>query len=215
MKTKIGVAITSYKRPEVLARSLPEWQKHLPKGAELIVVQDVRGIPKAKNLCIKLLEEMNVTDYFLVDDDVYPISKDWWKPYVESSEPHLMYIFTGFGNQTKSIKEVFRDTSIVAYDHVRGCFLYLEKRVIDIVGGFDTDFGIGLYEHTNITDRIYNNGLTTYRVMDVPNSNKLLYSMDEHQEISSTFTNLERKELITLNRRLKKQRNNKEYKPYK
>lgn len=212
---KIGVAITSYKRPEVLSTSLPYWQKYLPNNAELIIVKDVKGIPKAKNLSIKLLEEASVTDYFLVDDDVYPIHEDWWKPYYNSKEPHLMYIFTGFGNQTKGIREVYRDNNIVAYDHVRGCFLYYKKIVFDTVGGFDTDFGLGQYEHTNLTDRIFNSGLTSYRVMDVPGSNKLIYSMDEHQEVKSTFNERDRMALMIKNKRLKALKNNADYKAYK
>lgn len=218
----IGIGITTRNRPEVLANSLIKHDKFLPPSSNIVIVDDSSdipvpgatyrfderaGIPRAKNKCLELLQDCD--HIFLFDDDCYPIVKDWWKPYVDHMEPHLMYIFTGFGNQTKGIKEIYRDETTVAYDHVRGCMLYVDRRVLDVIGGFDTTYGIGMYEHTDWTNRIFNAGLTTHRVMDVPDSNKLIHSMDEYQEVMPTFTTEERQQQIRRNRRIKMQNSGK------
>lgn len=127
-----------------------------------------------------------------------------------------MYIFTSFGNQTRSISEIYRDNNVVAYNHVRGCMLYCERKVLDTIGGMDKIYGIGLYEHTDWTNRIHNAGLTTHRVMDIPNSNELIYSMDEHQEAESTFSKIDRIKMIRKNRIIKlKNLNSKAYKEFR
>lgn len=231
---KIAVCITTKDRPEVFDKTYSMVTKYLPSNAKRFIVDDgshepiiktgVRGhrfeksvgIPRAKNKCLQLAYEWGADHIFLFDDDCYPIAEDWWSPYVESREPHLMYIFTGFGNQTKGIKELYRDDKIVAYDHLRGCMLYADRRVLDVVGGMDTDFTNGMYEHSDWTNRIHNAGLTTFRVMDVPNSSRLIYSMDEHQEVVSTFTPAERLLMIRKNKPMKiKKSHSKDYKEFR
>ena len=227
----LGVAISTHNRYDVFKYTYDKWLNNLPDESVLVVVDDCSdievpeatyrfdknvGVAKTKNKCLELLYESGVDDFFLVDDDCYPISKDWYKPYIEHKEPHLMAVFTGFGNQTAGIKEVYRDNKTVAYNGVRGYFLYYKRIILDTVGGFDTDFGKYWGEHTDLTNRIHNSGLTTYRNMDVPNSKDLIYSMDSNQEVTSTITGDEYIKLSNRNRILKREKSSsKEYKEFR
>ena len=227
----LGVAISTHNRYDMFKANYGIWLDNMPDGAILIVVDDCSdtpvkeatfrfndnvGVARTKNKCLELLYEAGVDDFFLVDDDCYPILKDWYKPYIQHKEPHLMAIFTGFGNQTASIKEIYRDYKTVAYNGVRGYFLYYKRIVLDTVGGFDTDFGRYWGEHTDLTNRIHNAGLTTYRSMDVPNSERLIYSMDSNQEVVSTITGDEYIKLSNRNRIFKREKSNsKEYKEFR
>lgn len=206
MSAKIGIGITAHNRPEVLKTCLENMNKFIPPGARLVIVDDASidpvkakekifrfnknvGIAAAKNKCLEILDDCE--HVFLFDEDTWPIADNWWVPYVESKEPHLMYIFTSYALDTKKplsdCKEVYRDSSIVGYTHVRGCMLYVHHSVLDVVGGMDTAYGQAMFEHGDWTNRIFNAGLTTLRIMDVPDSHKLFYSSDEHLSVSTSI----------------------------
>jgi hypothetical protein len=77
--------------------------------------------------------------------------------------------------------------------------LYFHKSAIEKAGGMNPIFGKWGYEHPNLSERIYNLGLTTFKYMDVPNSEQLIYSADEYRAVKSTCFGNERKEMIQKN----------------
>lgn len=195
--TKIGVGITTHNRPEVFAETYRRIVETTP-GARIVVVDDASrdpvagatfrfdqqaGIARAKNKCLELLQDCD--HIFLFDDDCYPLIADWWRPYVESPEPHLMRIFQDFatGPKLNDIAELYRDSKHVAYTGPRGMMLYVERRVLDVVGGMDPGFGLWGWEHGDWSNRIHAAGLTTWRFADVVESDQLIYSLDEHQAV--------------------------------
>lgn len=226
---KIGIAFTEYNRYEIFKRSYTELQKFLPPNCEVVVVDDGsakpfseatfrfdknQGIAIAKNKCLELLYLKGCEHIFLFDSDTYPIKENWWKPYVESKEPHLMYIFKNFavGSPITDTKEIYRDSEKIAYDHPRGCMLYYNKKCLEEVGGMDTVFSKWGFEHGNLSDRIFMKGLTSFRYMDVVNSKGLFYSDDEQTRNSnSTVVGKERRECINRNQVLYKERKFKSY----
>ena len=89
---RIGVAVTTHNRPEVLASTLSHIQRRTP-GAVVAVVDDgskvpvtvpdgvvlvrhekARGIAGAKNACLAALMAEGVDHLFLFDDDAWPVS---------------------------------------------------------------------------------------------------------------------------------------------
>lgn len=213
---KIGVAITEHNRPEVFAKSLEEIKRFLPPGAILVVVDDAStvpvkgatfrfeknvGIAAAKNKCIELLYNQGCEHFFLFDSDTYPVKENWHVPYIECDEPHLNYIFQDFAGAKKlnDTKIVYSDDRKVAYSHPRGCMLYYSRLVFDKVGGMDPEFGRWGFEHGNLSDRIHMAGLTSFRYMDVIDSNRLIMSLDEHQKVTTTVSVAERKPLLEKN----------------
>lgn len=197
---RIGVGICTRNRRDMALETIEQWRKHLPSGARLVIVDDASdkpfpnasyrfeknvGVATAKNKCLELLEDCE--HIFLADDDLRPLTDDWWKPYVTSREPHLMWIFDKPRGATKRQVEVlFKDEEIIAYHATRGCMLYAERRVLDVVGGMDPQFGKWGWEHQSWSDRIHSAGLTTARYMDVPNSGNLFESLDQTGDVKST-----------------------------
>lgn len=225
---KIGVALTEHNRYDIFKKSYDEIKKYLPDNGLLVVVDDASTIPvkeadyrfetnvgiaAAKNKCIELLYNQGCTHFFLFDSDSYPKCDNWWQPYVESKEHHLMYIFTHFVNRpVGDTREIYRDSNHIAYDHPRGCMLYYTRHAIDTVGGMDEVFKKWGYEHGNFSDRIFNAGLTSFRYMDVVGSNKLIYSLDEHTVNKHTSVKFgDRKKLIEQNKPEYEKRINESY----
>jgi hypothetical protein len=200
--SRIGVAITTRNRNDILERTRKEHLKHLPPGAKLVVVDDASatpvpdadyrfeknaGIARAKNKCLELLAEAGCQHLFLFDDDAYPIADDWWQTYVDSPEPHLMAVYEQpTSGHNSEIEILYRDEQHIACHATRGYMLYVERRVLDAVGGMDPAFGRWGWEHVSWSDRIHSAGLTTWRYADVRGSQNLIHSMDQHEEIAST-----------------------------
>lgn len=189
----IGIGITTHNRPDLLARALEAHEKHLPEGATLVVVDDASetpaeradfrferqaGIARAKNKCLELLVDAGCEHLFLFDDDTWPEADDWWKPYVESAEPHLMYTFAA--------ERLSEADGVAEYPGPNGVMLYVERRVLDKVGGMDPRFGIWGHEHISWSDRIFSAGLTTFRYQDIADHDDLIYACDERERIEQT-----------------------------
>lgn len=211
----IGIGITEHNRPEVFAHTLEQIKKYAPLGSRIVIVDDASakpvaeatyrfdknvGIAVAKNKCLEFL--YGCEHIFLFDSDTYPIKENWHVPYVESKEPHLNYIFKDFSDRAtlNDTKEIYRDSEIVAYSHVRGCMLYFHKSAIEKAGGMNPIFGKWGYEHPNLSDRIFMMGLTSFRYMDVVNSLDLIYSADEHRKVKTTVAGSERQKCIAQNK---------------
>lgn len=216
---KIGIGVTTHNRREVLLHSLAEIRRFAPTGAVIVVVDDASeepypeatyrfeanaGIARAKNKCLELLDDAGCDEFFLFDDDTYPICSDWWRPYVESDEPHLMYIFTDFRDRPtlRDTTVLYADSKLTAYSHARGCMLYLSRVCLERAGGMNPIFGRWGWEHPNLSERIYNLGLTTFRYADIPGSDRLIHSGDEFLEVKSTILGEERQKWIGRNQKL-------------
>lgn len=164
------------------------------------------GIPKAKNRCVYEFMKTKSQHLFLLDDDVIPIHTESFTRYIENGTKHLCYTFY------KPYKNV---DGLKLHQLGNGCMMYFHRACFDLVGGFDTRFGLGKYEHVDLSRRIHNIGLTKYRFADVIGSNELFYSMDKNKEIKRSFGVEEEFELLTENQRhFIKQKNSIEYISY-
>lgn len=213
---KIGIGISTTPNRDVLKITLPEWIKYMPRNTiklEIECDEKYEGVAKTKN---KLLAKLDDCEHiFLVDDDVKPLMYNWHHPYVFSPEPHLMYQFKLPNKPKSDMQEVYRDNYHVAYTHTRGAFIYLERRVLDVIGGFDEGYDFG-YEHADLTNRIHNAGLTSHRAMDVVDSHELLYCYDQDGAIESSASDQRRKHNMIADRmRYRHSRTSKDYMRYK
>jgi len=217
---RIGIAITTHNRADVLSRSIAQHQKYLPSGALVVVIDDgsasaavapdgvklIRhekslGIVASKNRSIEALVDAGCEHLFLWDDDAWPIADNWHIPYIESPEPHLAYQFKDLAGPKKlnDMAELYRDNTHVAYTGQRGVMLYYHRSAIEKVGGFDPIYGRGMYEHPDLALRIHNAGLTTWAFADVVGSEKLIYSLDEHEQVNRSVPRSEREALVKRN----------------
>lgn len=218
--SRIGIAITTHNRPEVLKRAIEQHMKHLPSGALVVVVDDgskpaavvpdnvklVRidpagGIVASKNASLTMLVDAGCEHFFLWDDDAWPIADNWHLPYIESPEPHLAYQFLDLAGPRKinDMTILYRDDKHIAYTGQRGVMLYYHRSAIEKVGGFDPVYGRGMYEHPDLALRIHNAGLTSWAFADVVGSEKLIHSMDEYEEGARSIPRPEREALDKKN----------------
>jgi len=214
----ISICITTRNRPEAFNIVLDKIMKHTHIGYQLIVVDDASennywgydfkfnervGIPAVKNKCLQLAKYDHI---FLFDDDTYPISDEWYLPYINSGKEHLCYTFLA----KHKVKDGFKY-------HVlgNGCMLYVTRKCIDTIGGFDWNYGLGKYEHVDFSRRIHNAGLTESVFMDIDNSHELLYCMDQKKEVQRSFTREEMRILLKSGEKhFQKSRKSKEYISY-
>ena len=199
---KIGIGITTYGNRKTPA--LEMIRKYSPNAK--IVTVDCKGIAKAKNMCLALLDDCE--HIFLFDDDTWAKQNGWYLPYINSGINHLSYTFNR--------KVLNENNGITEYELPSGCMIYINRKCLDAVGGFDEQFeGYG-YEHVNYSQRVFNAGLTSACYLDVTHSSDYIYSMDEHKQIVSSVSQLDRGKGIQANRPLlMKNRFSKEWKPYK
>lgn len=203
-KQSIGIGITTHNR-NLMAASTVRAIRKLTPGARIVVVDDASqqrveikdtevyrfnenvGIARAKNKCLELLSDCD--HIFLFDDDTYPITEGWYKPYVESPEHHLMYLFENWasGVPVGDDRIIYKDDRHEAHSHARGCMMYIDHIALATVGGMDVRYGKAMNEHLDWSMRIHNAGLTTFRYMDVVDSEQLIYSMDQHQEARTSI----------------------------
>lgn len=217
---RIGIAITTHNRADVLCRAIAQHQQYLPPGALVVVIDDgsspaavvpdgvqlwrhdiSQGIVASKNRSLEVLVDAGCEHLFLWDDDAWPTASGWYLPYIESPEPHLAYQFHDLAGPRKlnDMAVLYCDERHVAYTGQRGVMLYYHRSVIEKVGGFDPVYGRGMYEHPDLALRIHNAGLTTWAFADVVGSEKLIHSMDEHEEGTRSIPRPEREALAKVN----------------
>ena len=232
---RIGIAITTHQRPEVLKRAFEQHMNYLPAGALVVVIDDGSkpaavvpdgvqllrhetslGIVASKNASLTALIDAGCEHLFLWDDDAWPIADDWHIPYIESPEPHLAYQFLDLAGPRKlnDIAVLYRDDKHIAYTGQRGVMLYYHRSAIERVGGFDPIYGRGMYEHSDLALRIHNAGLTTWAYADVTGSEKLIHSLDEHEAVQRSVPKPEREALVKRNAEIHNRRRDAGYTGY-
>jgi len=196
----ISICITTRNRLPSFAWLLVKIEQHTKVPYQLVVVDDASeppycnasyrfsersGIPAAKNKCLELAKYDHI---FLFDDDTYPICDEWYLPYINSGKEHLCYSFLPY----------FKAKNCFKYHTLgNGCMLYVTRKCIDTIGGFDWNYGLGKYEHVDFSRRIHNAGLTESVFMDIVDSGQLLYCMDQKKEITRSFTSKEMTSLLS------------------
>lgn len=200
----IGIGITTHNRNPLVRDTVARIRKLTP-DAKIVVVDDASkqpvkikdttvyrfndnvGIARAKNKCLELLSDCD--HIFLFDDDTYPIKQGWYEPYIASPEHHLMYLFENWANGSPVGDDaiIYKDADHKAHKHARGCMMYIDSVALATVGGMDVRYGKAMNEHLDWSIRIHNAGLTKFKYMDVIDSEQLIYSMDQHQEVRTSI----------------------------
>lgn len=199
----VGIAITTKDRHDTFRDCLAKVRARTPAEFPIVIVDDgstppvdeatirhdkARGIPAAKNACLAALMDLGVEHLILLDNDCYPLTDDWWRPFVESPEIHLSAQFLDIDGPRKlnDITVLYDDGQHQAWSGQRGYCLYYHRTAIDTVGGFDPIYGVGLYEHSDLANRLYARGLTTWRYASPKDSHLLVESLDQRATVDRT-----------------------------
>lgn len=208
MPGSIGVAISTRNRRTKAVECVNAWKAALPEGATLVVVDDCSdepfpnipdvhvvhnehrmGVAMTKNRCLSALMDAGAQHLFLADDDVWPIAYRWWEPYTQSPSPHLSYqwVRTGKSPANKWVKE-WEDEQHWGIKFPRGVLLYVERHIVDRVGGMDPAYGYWGGEHVAWSQTIHDFGFTEHPFMDVKGSDELWYARDKHDGNTTNST---------------------------
>ena len=168
----IGVAITTTpERPDFLTSALAAWAR---VGPDVLVVTNDRerqGVAASKNRCLAALMDAGCDHLFLTDDDVWPVVDDPLTPYITDPLPHLMWCW----GKKRLISD---DGHHTTWGHPRGVMLYVERHVVETVGGMRTEFGRGGSEHVEWSRRIHQAGFTPSAYPDLTASPKFWHAED-------------------------------------
>lgn len=181
----VGVAISTHARPDTLTTHIQHWTQHCP--GLLVITHDIHGegIAATKNRGIATLMNAGIEHLFLVDDDMHPLTPDWWQPYVHDPLPHLMHCW----GRTRLIND---DSHYTTWTHPRGVMLYTHRTIINTVGGMRTEFGRWGGEHAEWSRRIHNTGATPHPYMDLTQARHMWHCDDYTRSTPSTVTQAER-----------------------
>lgn len=148
-----GVAISTHRRPEMLAQALTGWAKFMPDV--LVVNHDVEGegVAATKNRGITALMDAGCDHLLLCDDDVWPLSEHAWSLFARDPISHLMLCW---GKR----RLIGAGDGHTYWSHPRGVALYSHRSVIERVGGMRTELGKFGHEHVEWSQRIHAAGLT-------------------------------------------------------
>jgi hypothetical protein len=204
---KIGIGVTTYKRPEMLEKCLKMIQTHTGEH-KLYVAEDtdadLRGVAKRKNECLANLQDCNYI--FLFDDDCYPIKKGWDKLLIDTHLKSLNHHFVYNKEPFCKIKNlVFGNHPVLeSYEASGGTMLFLTQDVLKKVGGFYTGYDRYGFEHIGYSVRIHRAGLTNDFFLSLKGLNEYIYSTDYEEDgffISNSTIDLKTKNELTIKNR--------------
>jgi len=188
---KIGIGVTTYKRPRCLAKWKEQVEKTYTNDNVVIyvaedTVEDRKGVAYRKNECLRALKDCDYV--FLFDDDCYPIQAGWIKFFINSGYEHLIYCHPKFhGLKTET-------DDLLIYNDCGGVFMFMQKSAIERVGGFNEDFGLYGFEHAEYSNRILNS--RAYPVLK--KTEEYIYAEDySNRKHKSSITKNEKTKLVS------------------
>lgn len=205
---KIGIAISTFNRPNVLDLSLAYLKDYTDSSIPIVVFDDGSktkkenesicfkhgieyhyndnaGIAKNKNRCINYFKDYD--HLFLLDDDVFPKKDSWINLYIQTAKRtnnhHLLYMFENKTGRDHHFK-IGESEGVGIYSTCGGVVFYLDKEVISKCGGYNNSFDWYGYEHAEFSKRIHRAGLTPLGEYITPSTAyDYLCSLDYNLEI--------------------------------
>lgn len=208
MANKIGIGITTFKRPQMLDKCLESIEKYTDMSKVKLHIaidsdEDRRGIAYRKNECLRALSDCDYV--FLFDDDIQIINHGWIDFFIENSgERHLLYMTpTLHGNPHR-----FGKFSL--YGNCGGVFMFLTKKHIEQTGAFNEGFGLYGFEHADYSERVYGGRRQYLMLTDTP---KYIHAEDYTIKPSSSMEIFEKQKAIKKAAELYYSNNKKQYIP--
>lgn len=171
---RIGIGVTTYNRPECLAKWKEQIAKHTIMDNVLIYIAEDsddprRGVSAVKNECLRVLKDCD--HIFLFDDDCYPIKDGWVDFFTSSKEPHLLFL-------NDSHEPLTPPTEYRVYKECGGVFMYMKNDCVERVGAFDEGYIGWGFEHADYSKRIKMSGVSTFNYVMKKGTGEFLYSED-------------------------------------
>lgn len=218
---KIGIGVTTYKRPQLLAQCLYNIKRFTASEYELYIATDTdtdnRGIALRKNECIYNLRHCDYV--FLFDDDCYPQKVGWETEVIKMHLKTNVHHFLLASDKIHKLQEYqfVNDCELKIYDSIGGVFMFITKDVIQKVGGFFAEYERYGFEHIGYSCRIFEAKLTPAPFISYEGLNYFIFSCDydvpDFLYNKSTVDNEERDRLGIVNKEIFKKDVLKIYRP--
>lgn len=174
---KIGIGVTTYKRPNECKAVLDGIVGHLSDGHEYSILCSVDheddgsydgvfpngvtslfhkngGIAANKNRLLSRLKDNDII--FIFEDDFCPIETGWVNLYIKAIQltrmEHFNFILPSYRDVCYG-SVVCGDLTLSFYQRNCGILMVMTKRAVDIVGAFDLRYGRYGFEHCDYTRR--------------------------------------------------------------
>lgn len=208
---RVGIGVTTYNRPECLAKCLEQIRKNTNMDDVLLYVAtdtdaDRRGVAYRKNECLRALKDCD--HIFLFDDDCYPINDGWVDFFIDSEENHLLFLneshikidnilrfnnvkFKVIPGQSYNFTGITDSVIYGTYKDCGGVFMYMTNKAVQKVGAFNENFDTWGFEHAEYSCRIALAFNEKHPYKCLTNTNKYLFAEDysnpNHESSISAF----------------------------
>lgn len=147
-KKKVGIGITTKDRPQLLSNLIASIEKHTSNYTLYVADDSIeqQGVAKKKNECLNNLKHCD--HIFLLDDDVEILQDGWIDFFTREGFQHLLFMNDKLHRFHKQIGryQIYHDCG--------GVFMYMTKKAVERVGGFNEDLSPWGLEHAEYTNRI-------------------------------------------------------------
>jgi hypothetical protein len=189
---KIGIGVTTYNRPDVIADWLGFFELYRPENCILDIQDDTiqrKGVAARKNDNLRALKDCDVI--FLFDDDCYPIKEGWHNFFIDiwkqTKVSHFVYNVDEF-HRIIGYESLFKIT-----EGTGGVFLFLTNDVVKSIGAFNEEFGNYGFEHAEYSYRIHKAGFSPYPYMTPIGIEEYIFANDYNvKNFKSSVTNEEK-----------------------
>ena len=195
----VGIGITTYLRPDCLAKCVESIHKHTDMTNVTMHIADDsierKGVAFRKNECLRALKDCS--HVFLLDDDVKIIKDKWVEFFVNSGKEHLLFLNDKLHNKWEHQP---MDKTIL-YRDCGGVFMFLTKETISWVGAFDEQYETWGLEHADYSKRVHMAGLNSFgKYLCIEGTENYIYSEDySNPNHKSSITNEEKNLLFKKN----------------
>lgn len=108
-----------------------------PTTYHIYTDHDRRGVPYARNECLKTLYDAGCDYIFLFDDDAYPIDPDWQSKLIDL---HMISDLGLFSYPTSQDKPFFPGEHISFHQWNFGPFMSITRKMMDAIGYFNSEY---------------------------------------------------------------------------
>lgn len=129
------------------------------------------GVAAGRNKLLKLMyeEQPEATHFVVMDDDVFPKKADWILLYLEALKAHPEQHLLKAAPTVWANPNVALDKMLVC-SNTTAVMFFMTRKLVEIVGGFDTSLGTYGYEDGDYYARALRSGLTPYGAAVQPKS---------------------------------------------
>lgn len=139
---------------------MQQWLTHLQPNGPKVIFQGsdkILGVANAKSKLVQaLLAVPDLTDIFLIEDDVYPLVDGWFEHFLlcawEHKQAHLLYLPTSY-KYGKTYLTSDGQYPIEWKQHCSGLVMYFRQELLVQMKGFENRFGRYGYDHNELTSR--------------------------------------------------------------